>query len=212
MSCCHCQGAETLFNAKVATKELRQYRRRGPRRTTRLLLDALEVAGVTGRTLLDIGGGVSTIQHELLRGGVTEASGVEASTAYLAAAREEAARQSHADRLRLYHGNFVDLAPELPPTDIVTLDRVICCYPDMPALVGFAAALAREAYGVVYPRDTWWVKVGLALGNLVLWARRNPFRAYAHPTAAVDALVRDHGFAPRFARKTLVWQVVVYGR
>ena len=212
MSCCHCQGAEAVFGAKVATRELRQYRRRGPRKTTRLLLDALQAVGVTGRTLLDIGGGIGAIQHELLRAGVTEASGVEASTAYLAAAREEAARQGHADRLRLYHGNFVDLAPELPPADIVTLDRVICCYPDMPALVGLSAARAREAYGLVYPRDTWWVKLGLALGNLALWAWRNPFRAYAHPTAAVDALVRGHGFAPRFSHKTFIWQVVVYGR
>ena len=212
MSNCHCRGAETLFDAKVATRELRQYRRRGPRKTTRLLLDALEAAGVAGRTLLDIGGGVGVVQHELLRAGVTEASGVEASAAYLAAAREEAARQGHADRLRLEHGNFVELAPTLPPADIVTLDRVICCYPDMPALVGLSVALAREAYGLVYPRDTWWVKVGLALGNLALWARRNPFRTYAHPTAAVDALVRGHGFAPRFMRRTLIWQVVVYRR
>ncbi len=212
MSCCHCQGVETLFDAKVATRELRQYRRRGPRKTTRLLLDALQAAGVAGRTLLDIGGGVGVIQHELLRAGVTEASGVEASTAYIAAAREEAAQQGHADRLRLEHGNFVALAPTLPPADIVTLDRVICCYPDMPALVGLSVALAREAYGLVYPRDTWWVKLGLALGNLALWVRRTPFRTYAHPTAAVDALVRGQGFAPRFARKTLVWQVVVYGR
>ncbi len=162
MSNCHCRGAETLFDAKVATKELRQYRRRGPRKTTRFLLDALEAAGVAGRTLLDIGGGVGVIQHELLRAGVTEASGVEASAAYLAAAREEAARQGHADRLRLSHGNFVELAPTLPPADVVTLDRVVC--------------------------------------------------TYAHPTAAVDALVRGQGFAPRFARKTLAWQVVVYGR
>ena len=212
MSCCHCQGAETLFDAKVASRELRQYRRRGPRKTTRLLLDALEAIGVAGRTLLDIGGGVGIIQHELLGAGAARASGVEASAAYLAAAREEAARRGHADRLSLYHGNVVDLAPELPPADIVTLDRVICCYPDMPALVERSAALARVAYGLVYPRDTWWVKLGLALENLAFRARRNPFRVYAHSAAAVDALVRGQGFAPRFMRRTLVWQVVVYGR
>ena len=212
MPCCHCQGAEAVFDAKVAARELRQYRRRGPRKTPRLLLDPLREAGVRGRTLLDIGGGVGVIQHELLRAGAAQARGVEASTAYLAAAREEAARQGHADRLRLDHGNFVELAPELPPADIVTLDRVICCYPDMPALVGLSAALAREAYGLIYPRDTWWVRVGLALGNLALRARRIPFRTYAHPTAAIDALVRGQGFAPRFTRRTLVWQVVVYGR
>ena len=116
------------------------------------------------------------IQHELLRAGAAQASGVEAAPAYLAAAREEAARQGHAERLRLHRGDFVALAPELPPADIVTLDRVICCYPDLPALVGLSAAHARRVYGLVYPRDTWWVKVGLALGNLALRLRRNPFR------------------------------------
>ncbi len=192
--------------------ELERWRDRGPRRTTQELIDVIRAEGVEGASLLDIGGGVGVIQHELLRAGAAQASGVEASTAYLAAAREEATRQGHADRLRLDHGNFVDLAPRLPPADIVTLDRVICCYPDMPALVGRSAALAREAYGLVYPRDTWWVKLGLALGNLALWARRIPFRAYAHPTAAVDALVRGQGFTRRFMRRTLIWQVVVYGR
>jgi len=212
MPCCHCQGVDDIFDARVAARELRQYRRRGPRKTTRLLLDALRAAGVRGRTLLDVGGGVGVIQRELLRAGAAQASEVEAAPAYLAAAREEAARQGHAERLRLHRGDFVALAPELPPADIVTLDRVICCYPDMPALVGLSAAHARRVYGLVYPRDTWWVKVGLALGNLALRLRRNPFRVYAHPAAAVDALVRRAGLAPRFARRTLVWQVVVYGR
>src|SRR6266480_1931756 len=127
MPCCHCQGVEAIFDARVAARELRQYRRRGPRKTTRLLLDALRAAGVRGRTLLDVGGGVGVIQHELVR--------------------EEAARQGHAERLRLHRGDFVDLAPELPPADIVTLDRVICCYPDLPALVGLSAAHARRVYG-----------------------------------------------------------------
>ena len=212
MSCCHCQAAETVFDARVATKELRQYRRRGPRKTTRLLLDALKQAGVAGRTLLDVGGGIGVLQHELLRAGAARAGGVEASAAYLAAAREEAVRRGHADRLRLHHGDFVALAPRLPPADIVTLDRVLCCYPDLPALVGRSAAHARQLYGLVYPRDTWWVRVGLALENLALRVRRTPFRAYAHPTAAVDALVRGQGFTPRCSRRTLIWQVVVYGR
>jgi hypothetical protein len=52
------------------------------------------------------------------------------------------------------YGDFVALAPALSAADVVTLDRVICCYDDMPALVGRSAALAERLYGVVYPRDT----------------------------------------------------------
>jgi magnesium-protoporphyrin O-methyltransferase len=212
MPCCHCQGAEDVFDTAVAARELRQYREHGPRATTRILIDALIAAGAEGRTLLDIGGGIGTIQHELLRAGAERADGVEASAAYVAAARDEAASRRHTDRLGLHHGDFVELAPTLPAADIVTLDRVICCYPDMPALVGPSVAHARWLYGVVYPQDRWWVKVGLAVSNLSCRLRGNPFRAYAHSTKAVDALIRRAGFAPRFERRTLVWRVVVYER
>jgi magnesium-protoporphyrin O-methyltransferase len=107
------------------------------------------------------------------------------------------------------HGNFVDLAADLPPADIVTLDRVICCYHDMQALVRLSAARARKLYGVVYPRDTWWVKTGLAIENFFYRLRQSSFRTFLHPTAAVESLVCSHGLKPRFYRK-LVWQVAIY--
>jgi len=109
-------------------------------------------------------------------------------------------------------GNFVDLAPHITQADIVTLDRVICCYHDMQALVGLSSALARRLYGVVYPRDTWWVKINFAIDNFRYWVRRNPFRVFVHPTEAVDAIVRNNGFERRFYREDGTWQMVVYAR
>ncbi|HEX5503527.1 MAG TPA: methyltransferase [Thermomicrobiales bacterium] len=212
MTGCCCQGIEDQFNRRVATAELERYRRTGPRETTRLLLDALRACGIDGLTLLDIGGGVGAIQHELLRAGVVRAESVEASAAYLAATREEAARQGHADRHTARHGDFVALAAEIPPADIVTLDRVICCYRDMPTLVTASVARARQLYGLVYPRDTWWVRAGIAAENLLFRLRRTPFRTFAYAAAAVEAIVRDHGFERRAIHRTFVWQVVVYAR
>ncbi len=69
MSCAQCQGIERMFDRRAAERELRQYRAAGPGGTTRLLIDALKAEGVAGLTLLDIGGGVGAIQHELLRAG-----------------------------------------------------------------------------------------------------------------------------------------------
>ena len=209
---CHCQGIETQFDEREAAWKLADYRRSGPARTTRILLDALMDAGVQGLTLLDIGGGVGAIPHALLTAGVRSATSVDASSAYLAAARSEAERQGHADRVRAYHGDFVALADELAPADIVTLDRVICCYPDMPALVGRSAAKAARLYGLVYPRDTWWITAGVAVVNRLFWLQRTPFRIFAHRSAAVDAVVRRSGLAPRFTRTTALWQIVVYAR
>ena len=212
MPCCQCCGYEAQFNRKVAAGDLRKYRKRGPMRTAQLLIDALKTEGVEGLTLLDIGGGVGAVQHAMLKAGVAHASAVDASTAYLDAAAEEAQRQGHADRIRPRHGDFVTVAAEIEPADVVTLDRVICCYADMQALVALSAERARRLYGVVYPRRTWWTRLEFALLNTLLRLRRSPFRAFIHPPAAVDALIREKGLTQRFYAQTWMWQVVVYGR
>ena len=163
-------------------------------------------------TLLDIGGGVGAVQHELIDAGVQQVTSVDASTAYLTAAKVEAQRRGLADHVSYHHGNFVDLASDIAPADIVTLDRVICCYHDMEKLVGLSAARSRKLYGLVYPRDAWWVKLGLAFENFFFWLRRNHYRTYAHPTKAVEDIVKSNGLKRRSYRQTLVWQVVVYSR
>jgi hypothetical protein len=147
-------------------------------------------------------------RRTVLRAGAHQATLVDAAIAYTDVAQAEAVRLGHADRLDARHGDFVALADDLVPADLVTLDRVICCYPDMPALVGRSAALARRAYGLVYPRDGWWVRPTLALVNLAYRLRRRSFRVFAHPSAAVDAVCAARS-RPRTRSTTLVWQVVV---
>lgn len=212
MSCTKCCGIEAQFNRKVAAGDLRKYRKRGPMRTAQLLIDALEAEGIEGLTLLDIGGGVGAMQHGLLKAGVQSATGVDASAAYLDAAAEETDRLGHADRVRHRHGDFVAVAASVEPADVVTLDRVICCYPDMQALVALSAERAQRLYGVVYPRRTWWTRLDFALLNLIHRLRRSPFRAFLHRPDAVDALIREKGLTRRFYATTLMWQVVVYRR
>jgi magnesium-protoporphyrin O-methyltransferase len=201
-----------LFNPQYVDKELSTYRAKGPDKTTRILAEAIKSAGVRGLTLLDIGGGVGAVQQELLGAGVTRATNVEASSAYLAAAKTEAQRQGTADRVSYHHGNFVDLAPGIEPADIVTLDRVICCYPQMNQLVGLSVVKARRLYGLVYPRDTWWVRLGLAIQNVLFRIMHSPFRAFVHPTKSVEALLHKNGFRRNFHQRTFVWQVAVFTR
>jgi magnesium-protoporphyrin O-methyltransferase len=210
VSCC--RGVEEVFDAREAARRLRAYRRRGPARSTRVLLDALLAGGVTDNTLLDVGGGVGAVHHALLRAGARSALDIDASPAYLDAAREESARQGLAGRARYQRGNFVELAGATEPADIVVLDRVICCYHDMPALVGASAAKALRLYALVYPRDTWWIRLGVRLINRACALRGSAFRSFCHPTAAVEAVVRGAGLSPSFRREVGVWQVAVYQR
>jgi hypothetical protein len=212
MTCPHCRGADKVFDQGTAERDLKAYRAHGPGTTTRLLIAALTAAGVADRTLLDIGGGVGAIQHELLKDGARSAIAIDASSAYLHAARQEADRQGYSDRIAYYQGDFVALAPQLPQADIVTLEKVICCYPDMRALVGLSSARAGKLYGVVFPRDTWWMRLGGRFVNFFLRLQRNAFRFFVHPTEAIEAVVRANGLERRYYRKTLFWQVIVYTR
>lgn len=209
MNCCQCQGIEQVFDDKRARAELEQYRLKGVKQTTRMLLGAVETAVSNSISLLDIGGGVGGIQHALAA--KTERMvNVDASSAYLALAREEAQRLGYADKVAYQHGNFVDVAPTIEPVDVVTLDRVICCYHDMEGLVSASVAKAKRLYGLVYPRDVWWLRLLRPLATLGLWVARNPFRIFVHSETAVDALVRQHGFQQCYRETAGMWQVVVY--
>ena len=213
MNCCpHCQGADKLFNEDRARSSLQDYRRHGPDRATKRLLEAIESNEVTGLTLLDIGGGIGAIQHELNAAGVTAVTGVDASTAYLRLAQQEAAKRGYAAEARYLHGDFVALADQVEPADIVTLNRVICCYPYMEALVGAAAARAKRYLGLVYPREVWWTKLGIRGLNAFFRLWGSPFRNFVHPTAAVEQVVADNGLHKISQRDGLLWQVVVFAR
>jgi magnesium-protoporphyrin O-methyltransferase len=212
MACSQCQGLESLFDNKTAAKELKEYRLKGPKKTTRLLIKALEAEGVQGLTLLDIGGGVGAIQHELLRSGAESVTNVDASAAYIEAARQEARRQGTIELVSYHYADFIDLAEKMGQADIVTLDRAICCYPDMSALVGLSAAKARKMYGLVYPQDTWWLKWGAAAVNFGAWLLRKPYRFFIHSSTGVEDLLGRQGFSQRFKHKTFIWQTVVYAR
>ncbi len=211
MTCHQCVGLEKEFDGRYARRELGAYRRKGVGTPTRLLVDAILEAG-GGETLLDIGGGVGGIQHALLEDGARSAVAVDASSALLDAARQEAERRGLGDRIRFLHGDFLDLAGTLAPADVVTLDKVICCYPAMEALVGESADRARRVWGAVYPRRNLLNRVALPVLNLIHRLRRIPMRGFLHPPTGIRHVLRARGFRARSRSRTLVWEVEVWER
>jgi magnesium-protoporphyrin O-methyltransferase len=201
-----------LETKKWAVQDLALYRQGKPAKTTQMLLKALVDLGVGGLAVMDIGGGIGTIQLELLRAGATGATSVEASAAYVEVAKQVAAQAGLDQWITHVHGDFVTLEDQIPEADIVTLDRVVCCYDDVEALVSLSAAKARKLYALVYPRSEWWVKVALFFENLGYGIRRSPFRAFVHPTELVDRLVRTAGLQVIYQNNTFSWQVVIYQR
>jgi magnesium-protoporphyrin O-methyltransferase len=203
----------TFYNQKKAASELRKYREKGPIPSTKALIDALVAEGVEGATVLDIGGGIGAVQHELLAAGAAHVTSVDASVSYLEAAREEASRRGVEDRVTYRHGDFVEVAESVPPADIVTLDRVLNVYPDWERLVELSAARAQRLYGLVYPRDTPMVRFVILVMNLVLRLRRARVRAAIRPVDEIERIARENGLALHASQNVgPAWQVAFYHR
>src|SRR5262245_44338040 len=218
MACCCsglCDATDRQFGEKRAAADLKRYRAKGPGKTARMLLAGLESALREARVgpaadAIDVGAGVGAIALELLKRGMSRVTAVEMSTAYIAAASEEAARQERSGAVQFIHGDFTGVAPQLPPADVITLDRVVCCYPDDRALLGEALRHARRSIALSYPRDVWYVRMVIALENLVRRARGNPFRAFVHPAEAMQRRIEDAGFRLVSRTSTIAWRADVF--
>lgn len=210
---CRCdQDFEGLFDHREAEHDLAEWRKNGPPQATQELIDALRAEGVQGATLLDIGAGIGLVHLELLAAGAASAVDIDASSAYLTVARAEAERRGLADRVQHRFGDVVELAAELSAAEVVTLDRVICCYSDLPALLGAALGPAPRLVGLVHPTDTWWTRGSMTLFNAFshLFRRRRYF--YVHRRAEMDRLMAAAGLNPRHRGGGRFWKVTVYGR
>jgi SAM-dependent methyltransferase len=187
--------------ATATESDLKRYREKGPRPWTKTLITSLKAEGVEGAWLLDIGGGVGVIHHELLGAGVASATCLDASAAYLATARAESERRGHGERVTDRHGDFVELAESIAPADVVTLDRVINVYPDWKRLTELCAARAGRLYGLVYPRGRRLVSLVIFVMNLVLRLRGKQVHASVQADDDIERVLRDNGLILRVLKK-----------
>ena len=212
MPCNCCEITDNAFTEEEAKSQLRDYRRKGPSNQTQLILNAIRSLNLRNAAVLDIGGGIGTIYHELLKDIATKATHVDASSAYLKLAKEEGKRRGHEDRVQFIHADFTDVANELPPVDIVTLDRVICCYPDFRGLLKAAAEHGRRAIALTYPREVWYLKIGFKIINFFQSLQKDPFRIFLHPVSEIDGILTREGFKQVSMRRLFVWEMACYQR
>jgi SAM-dependent methyltransferase len=203
-------AADRQFSEKRATKDLAQYRTKGPGSTARLLLAGIAKTGQPQGRLLDIGPGVGALTFELLERGLTEAVGVDLSSAYVAAASAEAARRGRTDSVRFVHGDFVGIASQFLAADIVTLDRVVCCYPEYGRLLDESARHAARCVALSYPRDVWYVRTWVGVQNVARQLCRNPFRTFVHSASAMEHVIRRAGLELVSRGCTRTWRADVY--
>jgi magnesium-protoporphyrin O-methyltransferase len=213
MACCtrYC-SAEEQFGIDRAERDLQRYRRRGVEGITRILLTELRRWPLQGKALLDIGGGIGVVGWELADAGVASTTLVEASPAYLDVAQREVERQSTSQPAKFVLGDFTLVADTLPETDVVILDRVVCCYPDAETLLKAATIHTRQLLAFTYPRDRWYVRLITSFQNLVRRIRGNAFRTFVHSPQQMSSVLERAGLVRDSRRGTLVWMVDFYHR
>jgi hypothetical protein len=69
----------------------------------------------------------------------------------------------------------------------------VCCYLDYETLVAAAADHARDQLLLTFPRDVWWMRLGLGTINRLQRLRRKTFRVYLHAPAAILDVASSRG-------------------
>lgn len=207
-SCC-ARDYEKMFGAKPAERAARRFRRKGLRGSAKALAG---LAGdVRGESVLEIGGGIGAIEIELLDAGAARTTNVELAATYEDAAGALLAERGLSERVDRRLGDFVATADAIEPHDVVVMHRVVCCYPDVDALVGSAAERARRRLVLTYPQERASVRAAFAAGNALMRLRGSTFRAYVHPVRRIEAAAEAHGLVRETrVRHGVVWESAAF--
>jgi 2-polyprenyl-3-methyl-5-hydroxy-6-metoxy-1,4-benzoquinol methylase len=205
--CCPSRDYHRFFNERFARRLANRYRKRGLDPTAHSMVEFLQAAGVEGASVLEIGGGVGEIEVELLRLGAARAQNLELSGAYQEPARTLAEQAQVQGRIDWRIHDLAQDPGAVAPADLVVLHRVVCCYPDYDRLLAAAADHARRALVFSYPPRNPLSRAFYGVFNLVMRLIRSSYRGFAHPPAAMLAVLEDHGLRPTYQRRSRIWQV-----
>ncbi len=208
----HCCGANEIFDLKQARKQLKKYRRRGPRGSTGKLLNQIGQSSMNNKTLLDIGGGIGAIQWFFLENGGRMTTDVDASGAYLKTAKEYSVEMGWDDRCEFMMGDFVEETLVFEIHDFVTLDKVVCCYPEYRLLLEKAASHCNETLALTFPVQNLVSRFLTLLNGFYFYFKNNPFRTYIHPPSEIGKLIQSCGFERVYAGISFPWHVQIYRR
>ena len=182
------------------------------------LVEALDREGLERRTVLDVGCGTGDLALASLQRGAERASGIDLAGGAIEQARSLAVERGLADRASFAVGDGA-IAP-LARHDVVALNRVLCCYPEVNALLANSLGAAGAVYAYTAPVHTglmgWLNRISVAISNRWFRLRKRKFRgfrAFVHDLDAVDRTIVGAGFRRVHAtRERGVWRLAVFTR
>lgn len=210
MTCQHCCDANKIFDIKSAKKELKRYRKKGAIGATKKLLAALSSISKKDKTLLDIGGGIGAIQWDFIEDGGAQTLDIDGSAGYIEVAQEYASEKNWLDKTTFKEGDVNDVISSLDNHDFVTLDKVICCYPDYELILKNAMDKCNEYLALTFPMSSVISRTLNLFPRFYFWIKRSEFKTYIHSNQAVEALIQNGDFTPIHKSTKFPWRVQVY--
>jgi SAM-dependent methyltransferase len=177
------------------------------------ILDLVRDTAVRRPSVLELGCGTAALGVAMLEMGASRLTGVDLSPASIDLARQRADAAGFSEATRFEVGNAAATAAD--PHDWVILDRVICCYGDVDALVGRAVSLAGERIALSVPDSRGW----RGLVNRPLWLAEFAWdrfqggcRGYVHDLRRIERRLAAAGFAPSGSDRIGLWHIGIYDR
>jgi 2-polyprenyl-3-methyl-5-hydroxy-6-metoxy-1,4-benzoquinol methylase len=201
-----------MFGARFSRRVARRYRGRGLDKTAKRIVAYLADRGVSGASVLEIGGGVGEIQLELLRRGASRATNLELVDSYDVDAAELAAEAGMSQRVTRRNVDLALTPDAVAAHDVVILHRVVCCYPDYERLLTAAADHASRFLIFSHPPRNWLARMLFRIQNAGFRLRGMSFRIYAHPPKAMEAVARGRGLQTDFRYRGPIWQMMAFAR
>ena len=190
-----------------------RYKNKGLSRSSKLLLRFILDNKVRDRAVLDLGCGAGGLSFELLKEGASNVVGFDLSPKMISAAMELAQSNGFQSRARFQLGNGA--TSELPRSDIVVMDKVLCCYSEWRPLLKNAIEATRLLVGFTVPRDEGITKIPFRLALRAVnyfQRRRGGVLFYLHPLGTIDKTLRESGFSRVRKRSSRFWLVFLYSR
>ncbi len=213
MDCCtYTEGANQQFGEARAGKDAQEYAKQGLNSHSRAMLELVSERGAKDITLLEIGSGIGAVTLELLKRGAAKAINIEASSAYFDAARSLAKQAGFGDQITYQRADFAAEAGQVSAADVVIMHRVVCCYPDMNALVSAAAQHSLRPLAISYPVDSWYMRLATNAENFFRRVKGSTFRMYIHSPHAIFETASAHGLKPIRETSSGVWRLVLFER
>ncbi len=214
--CCQPENINDLdntFTLRRAKKEGQAYLKNGLSKRADKLIAFLHQLPNESRTTLDIGCGVGGVHQELLRQGLIESAiGIDASSAYLQIAGQNAGILHINDQTEYHHLDFAQNADQFNRANVVILDRVICCYPHLEQLLGEAANRAQDFLAISYPIDNQISRFAVKIADFFLRLTGSGYHPFVHPEPQIMGIAANAGMQLAHSDQHLFWQIRVFSR